>query len=172
MEFQIFSRYKRPLVSGSSFKKPSLTSQEFKDECNINKILYKYASQAKLLGLPLSEVLPKLDSNAFRDVSNSETFQQSMNRIVQMEELYRSLPSDVRRKYGDTVEGFIGALGNPSEYEYLADHGVLDHGQVKEFMSYVKPAENAPVKSANSSGQEPTKTGESVVPNNGEKKND
>ncbi len=137
MKVQIFTRYNRPLVSGFSFKKPSLTSQEFKDECNVNKLLYKYASQAKLLGLPLSEVLPALDSEAFRDVSNTEEFHASMNRIAKLNDLYSALPSDVRRKYGDTVEGFINALGDSNEYQYLADHGVLKHEQIKEFFDYV-----------------------------------
>lgn len=155
MSIQIFSRFKRPLVSGISFKKPSLTSQEFKDECNINKLLYKYASQAKMLGLPISEVLPRISTDAFRDVSNAESFHESMNRISQMNDLFSNLPSDVRRKYGDTVEGFVNALGNPSEYEYLAEHGVLDHSQVKEFWNYVKPKqESASVESENSSNSE------------------
>lgn len=148
MSVQIFSRYKRPLVSGTTFKKPSLTSQEFLDECNINKLLYKYASQAKMLGLSISEVLPRISTDAFRDVSNAETFHESMNRISQMNDLFSNLPSDVRRKYGDTVEGFVNALGDPSQYEYLAEHGVLDHSQVKDFMSYVKGSDGS---SSNSS---------------------
>lgn len=146
MSIQIFSRYKRPLVSGTTFKKPSLTSQEFLDECNINKLLYKYASQAKMLGLPISEVLPRISTDAFRDVSDAETFHESMNRISQMNDLFSNLPSDVRRKYGDTVEGFVNALGDPSQYEYLAEHGVLDHSQVKEFMNVLQPKNETPQK--------------------------
>lgn len=133
MKIQIFSRYTRPLVSGCKFLKPSKTSQEFKDDCNVNKLLLRYTTQARLLGVPVSEVLPKLDSEAFRDVSNVEDFQTSMNRIAQLKDVFGACPSDVRRKYGDDLETFVSALQNPNEFEYLADHGVLKHEQVKQF---------------------------------------
>lgn len=50
---KLFTRFDRPLVSGLTCLKPSMTSQEFKDECNINNILKRYSAQARVMGVPL-----------------------------------------------------------------------------------------------------------------------
>lgn len=142
---KIYSRYECPAVQGCTFVKPSLTSQEFKDEVDINNVLKKYAAQAKLLGLPISEVLPPLSSDQFSDVSNYDDFISSMNKIATMKQTFENLPSDVRRKYGDRVEDFVKGLSNPDDFNYLAEKGVLNKDEVKHFMDVYKNVHNSSV---------------------------
>lgn len=135
---QIYTRFKTPLVSGLSCKTPSMTSQEFKDECNINNILKRYSAQARVMGVPLSELLPKLGSAPYGDFTNLDSYMEMQNKNARLNELFESLPSDVRAKYGNTVAGFLGALNNPDEYKFLADRGVLNKVEVNEYFNAVQ----------------------------------
>lgn len=151
MEFKLFTRFNRPLVSGLQCLKPSMTSQEFKDECNVNNILKRYAAQAQVMGVPLSELLPKLGSAPFGDFSNLEDFMTMKNRVAHATQLFESLPSDVRAKYGNTVEGFLGALNDPKEYKFLSERGILNKNDVQMYFDQVERmnASNVPVESKN-----------------------
>lgn len=150
MNVQIFKRYNRPLVSGLTCTKPSMTSQEFKDECNVNNILKRYAAQAQVMGVPLSELLPKLGTAPYGDFTNLDSFMEMKNKVARATQVFEALPSDIRAKYGNTVEGFIGALNNPDEYKFLSERGVLNKGDVQAYFDQVarmhddgKPKESA-----------------------------
>lgn len=162
MDVQIFTRFNRPFVSGLTCLKPSMTSQEFKDECNVNNILKRYAAQAQVMGVPLSELLPKLGSAPYGDFTNLDSFMEMKNKVARATQVFEALPSDVRAKYGNTVEGFLGALNNPDEYKFLSERGVLNKGDVQAYFDQVarmhddgKPKENpaptAPKESADNS---------------------
>lgn len=150
MEVQLYTRFNRPLVSGLTCLKPSMTSQEFKDECNVNNILKRYAAQAQVMGVPLSELLPKLGTAPYGDFTNLDSFMEMKNKVARATQVFESLPSDIRAKYGNTVEGFIGALNNPDEYKFLSERGVLNKGDVQAYFDQVarmhddgKPKESA-----------------------------
>lgn len=164
MEVQIFSRFNRPFVSGLICKTPSKTSQEFKDEVNINNLLKKYTAQAQVMGVPVSELLPKLGSAAYGDMTNLGDFMDMENKRAQLIQLFESLPSDVRRKYGDRLEGFVFALNDSTEYRYLAEKGVLNKREVEDYFNA------ATSQSQISSGQKESETSKSVVSQNGESK--
>lgn len=141
MEVKIFSRFDRPSISGLTCKTPSKTSQEFKDEVNINNLLKKYTAQAQVMGVPVSELLPKLGSAAYGDMTNLGDFMDMENKRAQLTQLFESLPSDVRRKYGDRLEGFVLALNDSTEYRYLAEKGILNKGEVDEYFKAATPPE-------------------------------
>jgi len=151
MEVQLYTRFNRPLVSGLTCLKPSMTSQEFKDECNVNNILKRYAAQAQVMGVPLSELLPKLGTAPYGDFTNLDNFMEMKNKVARATQVFEALPSDIRAKYGNTVEGFIGALNNPDEFKFLSERGVLNKGDVQAYFDQVarmhddgKPKDNPP----------------------------
>lgn len=157
---QIFSRFSRPLVSGLTCLTESKTSQEFKDEVNINNLLAKYIAQARVMGVPVHELLPKLGSAPYGDLTDMKSFHEMANKQAELMQMFEALPSDVRRKYGDTLEGFVSALNDDKEYMYLAEHGVLNPTQVKEYFDVLN-SQNASVDDPAASNTESSEKSES-----------
>lgn len=146
MKPKIYSRFNPPLVSGLTCVKPSLTSQEFKEECNINVLLKKYAVQANLLGMPLSEVIPQPSAENFGDFTNVEEFQQSMNRVAEVKGMFDALPSDIRQRCGNDPANFLRMCQDENNFKEFADRGIFDKVQVNEYFSFKEKSQVSDVK--------------------------
>ena len=137
MSVQIYSRYKRPLVDGFTFKKPSMTSQEFKEECNINVLLKKYTVQANLLGLPLSQVIPQPTSDNFGDFTNVDDFQTAMNKVAEINNMFSNLPSDIRAQCDNRPENFLRMCSDEKNFKAFAERGIFDKDEVNAYFNKV-----------------------------------
>lgn len=86
-----FSRYTPPIDDGISFKKPSLTQQHFKDECDINSIVKNF---------PNGATIPVNPKAIYADVSDMPTnLIQARDFIANAQYMFMQLPSDIRDKY-------------------------------------------------------------------------
>lgn len=116
-----------------------ITKQEFKDECDINNILYQYSTTG---------ILNHINSSPanFLDLPDMSDFQQSLAIISEAEAAFASLPSKVRDRYGNDPARFLGALGDASEKEYLTEVGVFKApvAPVTGIDRPAPPAESAP----------------------------
>lgn len=155
----IYSRYKRPVVDGVKFEKPSMTQQHFKDECDINNILAAYHIKARSMGVSVSELIPKLGSEQFADVSNLDDYLTAQNRIAQVNQIFESLPSEVRRSYNDDPRNFVAALGDSNNYAKFADLGIFDK---QEYRTYVQALQQSQQSGVASGDNQSAKSG-SVV---------
>lgn len=132
---KIYSRYDPPKDDGITFKKPSLTQQCFKEQCDINNILESYSQQARAMRANIADLLPPIDSQDFADISNMEDFLTAQNKIAKVTQIFEQMPSNVRPEFGDDPANFIAALGDSQKYSQLADLGVLNR---KEYENYVQ----------------------------------
>lgn len=91
---------KRISISFKNSKK--MTRQEFKNECDINNILKSY-QQGKM---------PKVNMNSpeYKDVSSHRSFKNSYDKVLNAQEKFYNLPSEIRKKYGNDIEQFLVAL--------------------------------------------------------------
>lgn len=120
---EFFTRYNAPKSPIADSPNPSLTQQEFKDSCDINKILAKFAVQAQALGVDPSLLMPQ-DQGAYGDFSQLDDFQTAQNKIAFLNDQFSNLPSNVRRKFGDNLNDFISAISDPSRIDELGELGV------------------------------------------------
>lgn len=120
---EFYTRYNAPKSPVADSSKPSLTQQEFKESCDINNILAKFSVQAQALGVEPSQLMPQ-DQGTYSDFSNLDDFQTAQNKIAFLNDQFSNLPSDVRRKFGDNLNNFIGALSDPSRIDELGELGV------------------------------------------------
>lgn len=134
----IYSRYKRPVVEGVKFEKPSMTQQCFKEQCDINRILDAYKVKARAMGVSVAELMPKVGSEQFADVSNLDDYLDAQNRIAQVNQMFEALPAEVRRSYGDDPRNFVSALGDSTNYRKFAELGIMDKKQVFEYENLIK----------------------------------
>lgn len=129
---EFYTRYAPPKSPIADSSKPSLTQQEFKESCDINNILAKFAVQAQALGVEPSQLMPQ-DQGTYGDFSNLDDFQTAQNKIAFLNDQFSNLPSDVRRKFGDDLNTFIGAISDPNRIDELGDLGVWNKESYLEF---------------------------------------
>lgn len=129
---EFYTRYKAPKSPVADSSKPSLTQQEFKESCDINNILAKFAVQAQALGVEPSQLMPQ-DQGTYGDFSNLDDFQSAQNKIAFLNDQFSNLPSDVRRKFGDDLNTFIGAISDPTRIDELGEMGVWNKDSYLEF---------------------------------------
>lgn len=129
---EFYTRYKAPKSPVADSSKPSLTQQEFKESCDINNILAKFAVQAQALGVEPSQLMPQ-DQGTYGDFSNLDDFQTAQNKIAFLNDQFSNLPSNVRRKFGDDLNTFIGAISDPTRIDELGEMGVWNKDSYLEF---------------------------------------
>lgn len=83
----------------------SMTQQQFKSECDVNNILAKY----KRTGM-LSHI-QKHQGN-FGDFSSIEDYQTSLGKLMQAQQSFESLPSELRAKFDNDPAQLVSFLSD------------------------------------------------------------
>lgn len=118
---QIRSRYALgDPVKGLEFLEPSLTQQQFKDECEIESLL-KAHNLSQVMGIVNNHGQQPL----YGDVSDIPDFHDAQNHVARATEYFEGLPSDVRSRFNNSLSEFLTTLNNPDARDALTEMGVL-----------------------------------------------
>lgn len=93
-----------------AFSKPSMTEKSHKKACNINTIM----SKAYKTGMVPSNTHPGM----YGDFTNAEDYHTSVNRVMDAQDEFMSLPSNIRRRFSNDpakLLDFIAEEGNRDE---------------------------------------------------------
>ena len=101
------------------FTEPSMTQQNFKDECNINSIMKRYEKTGIL-----SHVSGKTPIHG--DFSDIPDYQATLNKITEAGEAFASLPAAVRRRFNDNPAEFVEFCVNPENGADLVEMGLAE----------------------------------------------
>lgn len=117
-EFRIIGPYAEKLHFGEDFPEDSeYTDQSYRDECDINTIMARYQSTGQL---------PVLNAGTAQwlDVTEMD-FQTHMNFLVEAQEMFDALPSDLRDRFGNDPGAFLGFCSDAENLPELAKLGLL-----------------------------------------------
>lgn len=79
----------------------SLTQQEFKDECDINRVMLKWQKHGVLEHRNTFE-------GQYGDFSNIPSdYHSAMNAVVEAQEMFMTLPSSVRKRFANDPGNFL-----------------------------------------------------------------
>lgn len=109
-----------------SFSGPGRTKQSFKDECDINRIMSRYAATGTLDFVNQREA-------RFEDVSEID-FQSAMQLVAESREAFMSLPSNIRSRFDNDPAKLLG---------FLEDSANLDEAIKLGLVNKPLPVENA-----------------------------
>lgn len=123
---------------------PSLTHQAMSQECDINRIMAKYQKTGILD-----------HRNTFQGMYGDYTetpvdYQESLNAVIQAEEMFSSLPASVRKRFQNDPGSFIDFVADPENKDELVRLGLT------------KPVE--PLQSGSKSQDAPTPPKNSTAP--------
>lgn len=123
MATKFYTRYNHPdPVSPSGGV--SLTDPQFVDECDVNKILKRFGATGELPRVSRSVV-----SGDFSDVGD---FQSCLERINRAKDEFLSLPSDIRARFGNDPEAYVGFVLDPTNQDECIRLGLREKASVIE----------------------------------------
>jgi len=98
--------------TGELVKEPSMTKQAFVAECDINNIIREFG----VTGVA-RHINENRDKGLYADLPEPLDFQQSLNIVLQAQSSFDSLPAQVRARFGNNPEQFLGFLSDPANQE-------------------------------------------------------
>lgn len=113
------SRYSQSTFKGTPKSDlPSLTSKEFGDSVNIDKLVKKYGAGR----LASATSAPQ----TFTDLSGITDLADALDKSVRARDLFNSLPSDVREYFNNDPVALLQNLNNPDIQDDLVKLGLKD----------------------------------------------
>lgn len=109
---------------GDAVEAVSRTKQQFKDECDINKILKRY----KKTGVVPSNGKPAI----YGDFTGVLDYQSMMNKVAHANEVFEQLPIDVRKEMGFDPANMVAFALDDKNYEKAVQLGLRVKDDVKE----------------------------------------
>jgi len=97
----------------------TMAKQSMKDECDINILMLKYQKTGMLDHIIRYK-------GQYADVFNQGDYQDAIHTIREAEEMFDSLPSSVRDRFGNSPARFLAFVEDPNNKDEMAAIGLLD----------------------------------------------
>lgn len=112
--------YDRPKKVSQTFLKPSLTDQQFKQECDIGFIVENYAK--------LGKSFENTNANYF-DCTQVQDYQSAQLLVAECKSNFEMLPSKDRDRF-KTVENYLEFISNQANLKESYEKGYIDRSTV------------------------------------------
>lgn len=135
MERTIRKTFDRERVQFAT-KGESMTHQSHQQECDINHIMAKWQKTGVM------EHVNRYQGD-YADFTNMpQDYQDSMNQVLEAQDMFQSLPSSVRRRFGNDAGAFVDFVADPDNREELSRMGLLKQASTapEELVESVKPS--------------------------------
>jgi len=106
------------------FDDPSLTRQEFKDECDLGKIIARFSQSPE--GLEQLEKARGFVEGRFLDVSEPVDYRTALDHVRAAEEAFMRLPAPVRTRFDNDPAGFLDFVDDPKNLDELRAMGLCN----------------------------------------------
>lgn len=106
------------------FDDPSLTRQEFKDECDLGKIVARFSATPE--GREALEMARNYVSSRFEDVSQVTDFRTALEQVNAANEAFMRLPAKVRTRFENDPARFLDFVDDPKNVDELRALGLLE----------------------------------------------
>lgn len=97
---------------------PSLTRQEFLDECDVNGIMDRF-EKSGVWPYPEVDLAPR-----YFDATNVPDLQTALAVMIDAEEAFMSLPAKVRKEFDNSALKFVEFAGDPANLDQMREWGL------------------------------------------------
>ena len=125
---------------------PSLTDQQWKDDCDVNTILEKYKRTGMVTHV-------RRIQGRFADVSQVQDLHSGAIQIQLANDDFMALPADVRAKFDNDIYKFVEYVVDPKNKEECIKMGLMPKERPSDIKPDVSPEPKSEVKSDGSSGE-------------------
>ena len=120
MSVKIHSRYDLPVSPAVTFVEPSLAQQHFRDECDINNIMDRYA-RTGVLGDVTATRQP-----SFGDFSADFDYQIALNQLIDAQDMFASLPARLRDRFANDPSKLLAFVSDEANREEAIKLGLIE----------------------------------------------
>ncbi|WNK13115.1 MAG: internal scaffolding protein [Microvirus sp.] len=113
---------------------PTMTQQQFQNECDVNLIMKKYEKTGEFTHLTSKQGI-------YADFSEIKDYHQMKQQLIEAELAFETLPPQVRLKYNNNPGDLIDALNDPKQQSELVELGILNPIQ-----ELIKPSPSSEIK--------------------------
>lgn len=103
----------------TQFPDKGRTQQHFKDQCDVNNIIKKYQQTGHLNHIAKTQGM-------YTDLPNSSTYFEAMTQVVKARDAFETLPSAVRKEFGNKPEGLLDFINDPKNYDQALKWGLIE----------------------------------------------
>ena len=96
---------------------PSKTEQCHKETCDIRNIIKQYDKNGLLLHVNKAKEF-------YGDFTEVNEYQESLNKVIEAENLFLGLPSEVRKEFDNDPGKFLEFVSNPENEEKMINMGL------------------------------------------------
>lgn len=132
--------------TGCRNDEPSLTRQEFAEECDINVIMSRYEKTGVISHVSQREPL-------YLDLTGIPDFRTAMDMMNDAEKAFLSLPAQVRKDFDNDARNFVDFASDPANLDKMREYGLAPPAPQE-------PPQAAPVKAEGAKVPEASKTPE------------
>lgn len=131
-DYQCFDRFNRPLSTRNvkCVAEEGVTHQEFKDECDINRIMAK--------ALSTGQFPPNISVGRYGDFSDTDDFQAAQELLKRAEGQFSALPSKVRERFKNDPALFLAWVDDKANLEEAQELGILSEEGKKRLAADVE----------------------------------
>lgn len=115
---------------------PSLTQQNFKNQCDINNIMKKYVNTGHITHLNNKQ-------GSYVDTSSLPDYHQALQTVLDAQNSFFTLPSGVRKRFQNDPQELLTFLKDPSNKQEAIKLGLINDEQ-KPKINDDKPAQTNP----------------------------
>lgn len=119
MATKIYSRFDRPKKDGITFTEKTRTQQHFAKEVDINEIVKRAINTGDVTVLTPQQRGEYYDCTAFED------YQQALEYVAAVEEDFFTLPSAVRKEFGNDPDAYVQFMSEPKNFAKAVELGLL-----------------------------------------------
>ncbi len=116
-ELETASLLVRPRPHAKLFPLPSRAKQSFLEECDINTIMRKYEKTGLLDHTNTHQ-------GDYGDFLGYEDYQSSLNQLLQAQEMFASIPAQIRAKFDNDPATFVDFAQNPENLAEMRELGL------------------------------------------------
>jgi len=127
-----------------TFTQPTMTQQQFKEECDINNVMRRYIKTGVIDHLAKHQA-------QYADIE-PVSYHEAMNTIATANSMFEELPAQARRNFNNDPTKFLEFVQNPDNSDKLIDMGLataipgqlVEPGETQTSKGVHAPASNEP----------------------------
>lgn len=104
---------------------PTLTQQQFAEQCNVNNIIAKYRKTGSLTHVR------NVQEGVYADLTQLPSLQDAYMTVQAAESAFAEIPSEIRQRFGHDPRAMIKFLENPNNKEEAIKLGLVKKPKVE-----------------------------------------
>lgn len=118
------TRYNPAVSAGFTFKKPSMTQSQFKNEADINHLVNRYKNTGSFYD-PLRPPSGQKRLPMWDDFASVPEYQDAQNIISEAAERFAQLPAQVRKFFDNDPTLLLAFISDPANKEKAVELGLI-----------------------------------------------